>query len=157
MTTNTETNMYTIDEIDKRFKDRFAALAAKHGSPSAIPNDELHALNERMRAENVILIHGKADPGILRNYSIPLSIIEEYCGVAPAIEAKRTYRQRKQAVEQWCRDNSGSTVTPTVIAEIGDFSEATARTFINERPDLFTKVKRGYYLVRDPQAERKQA
>ena len=157
MPTNTETNMYTIDQIDRRFKDGYAALVDKHGSATSIPNEELHALNERMRAENVILIHGKIDPNIMRGYSIPSSLIEEYCGVTPVIEAKRTFRQRKQSVEQWCREHSGSTVTPSVIAEVGDFSEATARTFINDRPDLFSKVKRGYYLVRDPQTERQEA
>ena len=144
-------------DIDLRYKTAFRAAAKKHGSPYRIPAEEMHLLGERMRAEHVIAIHGRPDPNVLRSYSIPGSLIEEFCGVSiTEVETKKTYRQRKAAVERWCTEHAGTTVTPTVLADVGEFSEATARTFINDRPDLFTKVKRGHYLVRDPQAERQQ-
>lgn len=146
-----------MSDIDTRYKSAFHAAAAEYGSPWKIPPEVAHELSERMRAEHVIAIHGKADPQVLRSYSIAGSIIEELCGEAPTLEMKRSYRQRKGAVETWCVEHAGTTVTPAVIATIGEFSEPTARTFINDRPDLFTKVKRGHYLVRDPHAERQQA
>lgn len=146
--------MLTATEVDQQFKTEFAALVAKYGDPWAIPVEERHLVSERMRAMHVVAAHGKADPNILRGYSVPSSIIEDLCGEAPVIETKRTYRQRKQAVERWCAEHIDTTITPSVIADVGGFSEATARTFINERPDLFTKVKRGYYIVRDPASER---
>lgn len=144
-------------DIDTRFKAAFTEAAERYGSPWAIPTDEAHAMSERMRAEHVIAIHGKPDPQILRSYSIPGLIIEELCGEAPSLTVKRSYRQRKQAVEAWCTEHAGTTVTPVVIADVGEFSDATARTFIAERPDLFTRVKRGHYFVRDPKAERQQS
>jgi hypothetical protein len=144
-------------DIEVRFKTAFAEAAEQYGSPWAIPHDELHTLSEKMRAEHVVAIYGKADPQVLRSYSIPAVIIEELCGEAPTVETKRSYRQRKQAVEAWCTEHAGTTVTPVVIADIGEFSDATARTFIGERPDLFTKVKRGHYFVRDPKTERQQS
>ena len=145
-----------MTDIDTRYKEAYRSAAAEYGSMFDVPNDVVHQLSERMRAEYVIEIHGKADPQVLRGYSIPVSIIEELCGEAPNLEVKRTYRQRKSAVEAWCTDHAGTTATPQVIAEVGEFSEATARTFIGERPDLFTRLKRGHFLVRDPKVERQQ-
>ena len=149
--------MSTTD-IDTRYKTAFRAAAAKYGSPWAIPAEETHLLAERMRAEHVVAIHGKADPQILRGYSIPATIVEDLCGALPDVQPRRrSFRLRKEAVERWCVEHAGTTVTPTVLAEVGEFSEGTARTFINDRPDLFSKVKRGHYLVRDPEAERQKA
>jgi hypothetical protein len=146
-----------MTDIETRYKTAFRAAAKQYGSPWRIPSEVTHELGERMRAEHVIAIHGKADPAILRSYSIPGSLIEEFCGEAPTLERRRSYRERKAAVERWCVEHAGATVTPQVVAEVGEFSEATARTFINDRPDLFTKVKRGHFLVRDPNVERQHA
>jgi uncharacterized protein (DUF1330 family) len=148
--------MLATSDIDERYKTAFREAAAKHGGPYAIPPEEVHRLGERMRAEHVVAIHGRPDPVVLRSYSVPSYIIEDLCGEVPTVERKRSYRQRKEAVERWCSEQVGSTVTPNVIADVGEFSEATARTFINERPDLFSRVKRGHYLVRDPHADRQQ-
>jgi hypothetical protein len=145
-----------MSDIATRYKEAYHAAAVEYGSLYDVPRDVAHQLSERMRAEYVIEIHGKADPQVLRGYSIPVTIIEELCGEAPTIETKRTYKQRKQTVEAWCTEHAGTTATPQVIAEVGGFSEATARTFIGERPDLFSRLKRGHYLVRDPKAERQQ-
>jgi|688.fasta_scaffold344287_4 hypothetical protein len=147
----------SVADIDRRYKEGFAFLADKHGSPFRIPADELHLLGERTRAEHVVAIHGKADPIVLRGYSIPVAIIEELCGEAPVAEPRRPFRLRKETVERWCLEHVGTTVSPQVIATVGEFSEATARTFIADRPDLFSKVRRGHYLVRDPKAERQGA
>ena len=138
-----------------RYKQEFAELVKKYGSAGRIPHDEVHVIGERLRAAHVIEKYGKPDPAILRDYSIPSSIIVEYCGTDVSdIPTKRTRRQRWKMVEQWCKDNVGTTVTPATLAEVGDFSENSCRTFIKDRPDLFSQVKRGYYLVRDPEAER---
>lgn len=147
----------TPTDITTRFKAAFAAAADRHGGPYAIPPDVLHLLGERMRAEHVIALHGQPDPTILRGYSIPGSIIEELCGELPEAQPRRRpFRLRKEAVERWCVEHAGTTVTPQVVAEVGEFSESTARGFIGDRPDLFTKVKRGHYLVRDPNTERQE-
>jgi hypothetical protein len=138
-----------------RYKQEFLALVETHGSPGQIPRDELHIVGERLRAAHVVEKYGKADPAILRDYSIPSAIILEVCGeTAEQVQAKKNRRQRWESVEKWCLDHAGTTVTPATVAEVGDFSENSARTFIKDRPDLFSQVKRGYYLIRDPRVER---
>lgn len=147
---------FDVAEINRRFKAAFSEAVAKYGSPSAIPAEEAHLLGERMRAEHVVAIHGKADPQVLRSYSLPTSIILELCGEVPEVERRQTRAAKRQAAERWCGENAGTTVAPQVLAEVAGFSYSTALAFIKERPDLFTRVKRGFYLVRDPEAERRQ-
>lgn len=140
-----------------RYKSDFRELQEEAGALSDIPADELQLIGERLRAAHVVEKHGRVDAAILRDYSISMTIIREMCGEVEDSAPKRNRRQRWKAVERWCGDYVGTTITPAMIAEVGEFSENAARTFMKDRPDLFTKVKRGFYLVRDPKAERSQA
>jgi hypothetical protein len=144
---------------NERYKRDFADLVKRHGGPGRIPSDEIHFIGERLRAAHVVEKYGRLDPLLLRDYSIPGTIIVEMCGADASAQAarKRNRKQKREAAEKWCAENVGTTVTPALLAEIAEFSEATARTFIADRPDLFTRVKRGFYLVRDPEAERASA
>jgi len=148
--------MLNTQESDARYKKAFRAAAEKYGSPYAIPPEEQRHLAERNRAEHVVAIHGTATPEVLRSYSIPADIIQALCGDHAVAQPRKTRRQRWASVERWCAEHVGVTVTPAVLAEVGEFSEGTARKFINDRPDLFSRVKRGHFLVRDPVAERQQ-
>jgi hypothetical protein len=147
--------MKMTSDYNETYKKEFSAAAKKYGSPYSIPNDVLHAIGERLRAQSVVEKYdGNVTPNLLRSYSVPVSIIEEICGAKPVIEKKVKRADRRRAIEEWADENPGTTVTPQTLSEVGEVSYTTVMSIITERPDLFTKVKRGYYLVRDPKADR---
>jgi hypothetical protein len=138
---------------DKNFKEAFAKAAKKYGGHHLIPVDERTALGERMRAEHIVLRHGR-DPNVLSHYSVPPSIIKEICGEEPQHERRIKIADKKKAALRWAAENVGATVTAQVIAEIGDFSLSTASGLLREHLDVFRPVKRGFYLIVDPAEER---
>ena len=140
---------------NERFKDSYEKALAKYKSHDLIPKDERFLIGERLRASYVVDMHsGSPDASILSTYSIAGRVIEELCGSVPTIERKVRMADKRRAVETWVKNNVGVTVTPQIIAEVGDFSYSTAMSYINEHVNTFIKVKRGFYLVRDQEAER---
>lgn len=112
-------------------------------------------MGERLRAAYIVEASGGSpDANTLSSYSVAGRVIEELCGTAPTIERKVRMADKRKAVEKWVRENAGTTVTPQTIAEVGDFSYSTAMSYINEHVNSFTKIKRGFYLVRDWETER---
>jgi predicted transcriptional regulator of viral defense system len=81
-------------------------------------------------------------------------VIEQLCGEKPQVERRLKYADRRRMMENWCAENIDSIITPDELAEVGGVSYATAMKFINERIDLFRKVERGRYIVRDLRAEK---
>jgi hypothetical protein len=148
--------MYDLATIESAFRTDYLDLIDKYGNESSIPKDERFLVNETLRAQYVVIGNdGIADPAVLRQYSIAPRVIEAVCGEkAGAPERKIRNADKRKTMENWCDDNIGVTVTPQTLAEIGDVSYATAISFINERVDMFFKVKRGFYLIRDYKAER---
>ena len=96
----------------------------------------------------------KPDPTVLRQYSIMGRVIEKLCGEKPQVERRLKYSDRRRMMENWCAENIDSIITPDELAEVGGVSYATAMKFINERIDLFLKVERGRYIVRNLRAEK---
>lgn len=147
--------MKTIREIDSQFKDSYSSALKKYGSHHLIPKDELLLMGERHRAECVFITTGERSSSALRGYSISNRVIEELCG-SDSVDPERKMRNadKRKAVMQWMNDNVGSVVTVSDVAEAGQFSEATARKFMNEHITYFLKVSKGSYEVRDPQVDR---
>lgn len=144
---------------NETYKQQIREAIETHGSLFSIPAEERYLIMERHRAGEVLRKYeGSVNPNVLREYGIPGTIVKEICGDADWQVVKKTKRaQKRQKVEKWCSEHAGTTVTPQTISEIAEFSYSTALSYIAERPDLFTKVKRGYYLIRDPHAERQAA
>lgn len=144
-----------MSDYNELYKQEFRVAAKKYGGAYAIPDDVMYMMGERLRANAVVeKYEGSVTPNLLRSYSVPVSIIEEICGEKPVLEKKMKRSDRRKAIEDWAAENPGTTVTPQTLAEVGGVSYTTALSIIAERPDLFTKVKRGFYLVRDPEKER---
>lgn len=59
-----------------------------------------------------------------------------------------------QIIDDWCKDNVGKEANAYMLGEICGFTAITVRKYINDRPDLFQKVKRGIWIVRDPESDR---
>lgn len=73
--------------------------------------------------------------------------------------AGRTFVKREdkyQSIIDWTQEHLFEEVTPQDIMEVGNISYPTALKFIGDRPDIFRKIKRGVYELRDPIADRRK-
>lgn len=71
----------------------------------------------------------------------------------------RTFVKREdkyQYIIDWTQEHLYEQVTPQDIMDIGGISYPTALKFIGDHPDIFRKVKRGLYELRDPLADRRK-
>jgi hypothetical protein len=151
--------MLTDIEINTRHRTRWAQLVAQHGSSYAIPAQQVQLAHERLRAEHVAQIAmsrnlGHQLPRVLADYGVYPSVIEELTGARPDVERKVKRSDKYQAITAWCTDNPGKTTTVAEVADVGGFSLSTANQLIKDRIDLFKRLKRGEYLIRNPAAER---
>jgi hypothetical protein len=146
-------------EIAKDHKKRMDTLAEKYGSFFLVPRDEMSFHHERTRALYVQFYanqKGVPTAKAMREHGIAQSIAQTL-GADPLIIERKVKRQDKyKTIVDWCDANPGSTVNGYMLAEIGGVSYATANQFIKDRIDLFRKVKRGEYIVRNPEVERAQ-
>jgi hypothetical protein len=55
----------------------------------------------------------------------------------------------------YCRDNVYESVTATDLTDACGLSIPTIRKFITDRPDIFRKIQRGLWEIRDPESDRK--
>lgn len=88
-------------------------------------------------------------------YSIDRKVAEELWGH----DAQPTVKARKQkpadALMQFARTNLFAHITSKQVCELCECSLPTALRLLDARPDVFRKIKRGVWEVRDPQADRK--
>jgi hypothetical protein len=58
---------------------------------------------------------------------------------------------------EWCSKNVFAEATIPVLVEVSGLSAPSVRKFIGDRVDLFRKLRRGVWEVRDPKADRAAA
>ena len=90
-------------------------------------------------------------PGSVRR-AVPYSVIEAMLNSVGKTAVKRS--EKYQSIVDWTQEHLYEEVTPQTIMDIGGISYPTALKFISDRPDIFRKIKRGVYELRDPQADR---
>lgn len=83
---------------------------------------------------------------------VPYPTLLEMMNNAGRVAVKRS--EKYQSIIDWTQEHLYEEVTPQTIMEIGDISYPTALKFIGDRPDIFRKIKRGVYELRDPIADR---
>ena len=83
---------------------------------------------------------------------IPYETLLEMMNNAGRAPVKRS--EKYQALIDWTQEHLYEEVTPQTIMEVGNISYPTALKFIGDRPDIFRKIKRGVYELRDPKADR---
>jgi hypothetical protein len=71
------------------------------------------------------------------------------------IERKLSRADKQAKVLNWAAANVGEKVDLTKLMEIGDIAYSMAKKIVEDRPDIFWKIKRGNFEVRDPAADRK--
>lgn len=145
--------LHTIEAINRDYKREVEDLFAAYGGPSAIPKDIWDLCSETARARFILHTHPDADVQLLRQYGVPNILIERFVGDS-ALERKSRRADKYKAMLAWCQQNVDVQVTPDELADIGDVSRTTALKFMQDRVDLFRKIKRGLYEVRDRDQER---
>jgi hypothetical protein len=150
---NTET-------ISRTYKETITALIDEYGNPSEVPTEEQYLAGERLRAGYALIANPSTNPTeVFKTYSIDRRVWGFYLSEVPeesAIFSKRQKRTDKyQSIIDWTQEHLFEQVTANTIMEIGEISYPTALKFIGDRPDIFRKLKRGLYELRDPKADRK--
>lgn len=85
---------------------------------------------------------------------VPYPTLLEMMDNAGRVAVKRV--EKYQSIIDWTQEHLFEQVTPQQIMEVGDISYPTALKFIGDRADIFRKIKRGLYELRDPQADRRK-
>ena len=85
---------------------------------------------------------------------VPADIKAQMIATAKVSEGWATKQDGRNRIIAWCKNNTFAEVTVKELAAIGECSEATVRTLINDRRDIFRKSDGRKYEVRDPQADR---
>lgn len=138
---------------------RFDELLEEYGDYSSIPYDEVHLINEELRAVYCFSTSPTMPTmEVLKYYNIDRRIWNRFLDNFTddtRIVAKKKRTDKYQSIIDWTKDHLFEQVTPQTIMDLADISYPTALKFINDRPDIFRKVKRGLYEVRDPQSDRK--
>lgn len=115
-------------------------------------NRSTHA--EMMRAKWVLWTerHNPDKVAVLRSYNVQEHVVTELLGENPPPPAPKERRADKyEKLVDWCKTNHLYQTTANEVAEVGEVSYPTALKFIKDRPDLFYKIKRGVYEVRNPE------
>ena len=122
--------------------------------------DESNYLAEYYRALNCIIISGFDD---LSKYAILDSVLKDVIhdlkstGATVELPDRERESNRKQKYNQvvsWCKENAGKEVKVKDVADLVEWSYPTANNFVQDRLDLFTRVSRGVYILRNPDQER---
>ena len=74
--------------------------------------------------------------------------------LAEAKPSQVTRNDQYETIVGWCETNVFEETTINDLVELSGLSSPSVRKFISERPDLFRKLRRGVWEVRDPQADR---
>lgn len=146
----------SYDEARQMSKRDWAEAAEEHGDVFLIPKQLKEKLAERDRARMCAVTNPSwSVKELVSYYSIDQRVAAEIFGVDQVVPDKKVRRSEKYgAVYTWCQENVLAQVSPNQIAEIGEISYPTALKLINDRPDIFRKIKRGLFEVRDPKADR---
>lgn len=147
---------FTYEEARESGKRDWAEAAEEHGDVFLIPKHLKDKLAERDRARMCAVTNPSwSVKELVSYYSIDQRVAAEIFGVDQVEPEKKVKRSDKyDAIFSWCRENIFAQVSPQQVAELGEISYPTALKLVNDRPDIFRKIKRGLFEVRDPKADR---
>jgi hypothetical protein len=135
-----------------------ASLIAEYGNASNVPADDQRVAAEKLRAAYAIDANPDTPiPQVFRVYTIDSRVWDLFVENPEEMKTERKLsRADKQAkVLNWAAANVGAKVDLTKLMEIGDIAYSMAKKIVEDRPDVFWKVKRGEFEVRNPEADRK--
>jgi hypothetical protein len=142
------------------YKARFKDAADLFGGAEKVPASNIFTLSERLRAHYVVekAVRDNVSPmKELKNHSVDKTIIAEIVGLEPEEleeENKPKRRTVKEAAEDWIIANAGKEVSLNEVSQETSLTYAQVNKMVKDRPDLFTKMQKGQYVLRDPKADR---
>lgn len=143
---------------EETYKADIANLIAEYGDASSIPGDVQRVPAEKLRAAYAINANPEMPvPQIFRVYSIDSRVWDLFVENPEEMKTERKLSRadRQAKVLNWAAVNVGAKTDLTKLMEIGDIAYSMAKKITEDRPDVFRKVKRGEFEVRDPEADRK--
>ena len=147
---------YTPEDNLARYRATIAELTSTYGTNHDIPKDLLEKASERLRAENIVAIaerDGLNVPKTLRSHFVGQNLIAD---LGYSTEVPQTKRGQR-ALDEFVERNPGATVTVAELADIGDCTEQTVRSFIRTHRSQFTVIDRHTWQVINPTVARKEA
>lgn len=146
-----------VRKAEEQYETDYEALVEKYGSHTAIPKDEEYIVRETLRATYCLATNPSGSVReVLRYYSVDERVwgnfVDDHNVGEPVKKVKRT--DKYQSIIDWTKDHLFEQITAQTIMEVGEISYPTALKFISDRPDIFRKIKRGTYEIRDPKTDR---
>lgn len=154
MTTETK---FDIDSYIAEFKARITELVAEYGTSTKIPADERFMTSEKLRAAYCIDINpGVPYVQVFKQYAVDSRVWDFFVEDSAAVETKRKMSRadKVNAVLKWASENVGKEITLQDMITEGDIAYSMAKKITEDRPDVFKKIKRGLFQIRDPKADR---
>lgn len=133
---------------------------AEHGSATAVPAGVAGRISEVVRALEVLVRAGDANPSrVLREYmvrdEIVREVLAEHVGVEPEDDAHRESRARRERrLEEYSREHEGEQFTTEQLAEVAGFSQQTMVDKLRGSP-WWRPVKRGVWEASNPANRRR--
>jgi len=147
-----------IVAAEAKYDKELEVLFEKYGDASSVPGDDWRIVSERLRA--VYCISANPDTpvhSVFKTYSIDSRVwpefIDDLSVMAP--ERRVTRSEKIGTLLKWASENVGEQVNLEKLMEIGGVAYSMAKKITEDRPDVFRKVKRGFFEIRDPEADRR--
>ena len=85
---------------------------------------------------------------------VPIADLARWLAEAHQSPSTVTRSDQYESIVRWCSNHIFEEVTLADLERVSGLSVASVRKFIGERPDLFRRLRRGVWEVRDPKADR---
>jgi hypothetical protein len=146
-----------LDTYTDEYKTQIMQLIAEYGDASSVPHDEQFFASEKLRA--AYCVH--ANPSIpvqqvLRQYAIDARVWDYFVDNATEMKAERRMSrvEKVNSVLAWASNNVSKQITLQDLIHETDIAYSMAKKITEDRPDVFRKIKRGLFEIRDPKADR---
>jgi hypothetical protein len=146
-----------LDLARETYKKEIGQLIEEYGNASSVPADEQRIPAEKLRAAYCIFTNPDLPvTQIFKTYSVDARVWSHFVENSEEIKEERRLSRadRQNKVLSWAAANVGAQVDLTKLMEVGDVAYSMAKKITEDRPDVFRKVKRGLFDVRDPKADR---
>ena len=156
MTTDTKID---IETYKNEYQNTIDRLIDEYGNPSLIPHEEQYFAGEKLRAAYCIYINPSLPTQqVLKQYAVDHRVWSYFVDsdVSTQLKAERrmSRAEKVNSVLKWGADNVGKQITLQTMIQECDIAYSMAKKITEDRPDVFRKVKRGQFEIRDPKADR---
>jgi hypothetical protein len=144
-----------IEQLKQEHKATWVEFLEKYGNATSVPSELVFIAGETMRAGYCIDVNPTTPVyDVFKHYSVDQRVWGRFMSEIPEDEKRVKRVDKYQSIIDWTQQHLFEQVTAQEVMTVGEISYPTALKFITDRPDLFRKIKRGLYELRDPKADR---